>query len=50
MKREPKTQTKPPAKAAQPINKRPGNLVCICTAKGQIVYLRDDYRREFERG
>lgn len=40
---------KPPKRAASPINKRNGRLVCICTAKGQIVYLADDYKREFEK-
>ena len=24
-----------------PINKRPGRCVCICTAKGNIVYIED---------
>lgn len=40
---------KPPSRAASPINKRNGRLVCVCTAKGQIVYLADDYKREYER-
>ena len=40
---------KPHKRAAPPINKRNGRLVCICTAKGQFVYLADDYKREFER-
>lgn len=25
----------------RPINKRPGRVVCICTAKGKIVYCED---------
>lgn len=24
-----------------PINKRPGRCVCVCTAKGKIVYMED---------
>lgn len=40
---------KPPSRAASPINKRNGRLVCICTAKGQIVFVADDYKREYER-
>lgn len=25
----------------EPINKRPGRVVCICTAKGRILYHED---------
>ena len=28
----------PPCRKMEPINKRPGRVVCICTAKGHIVY------------
>ena len=27
----------------KPINKHPGRVVCICTAKGKIVYLEDTF-------
>lgn len=27
----------------RPINKRPGRCVCICTAKGKIIYLEDQF-------
>jgi hypothetical protein len=38
MKREPSTL---PRSKREPINKRPGRVVCICTAKGQIIYHED---------
>ena len=38
-----KEQKKPqkPDSRKTPINKRPGRCVCICTAKGNIVYQED---------
>lgn len=34
-----------------PINKRPGRCVCVCTAKGKIVYIEDrfTYNKESRR-
>ncbi len=26
-----------------PIYKRPGRCVCVCTAKGKIVYIEDEF-------
>ena len=28
-------------KIKSPVNKRPGRCVCVCTAKGKIVYTED---------
>lgn len=33
----------PPRSKREPINKRPGRCVCICTAKGKIVYMEDRF-------
>lgn len=33
----------PPRSKREPINKRPGRTVCICTAKGKIIYLEDRF-------
>ena len=38
-----KDQKNPPLNRSRPINKRPGRCVCICTAKGKIVYLEDQF-------
>lgn len=38
-----KDRKNPPLTRSRPINKRPGRCVCICTAKGKIVYLEDEY-------
>ena len=38
-----KKQQNPPLKRSSQINKRPGRCVCICTAKGKIVYLEDTF-------
>lgn len=27
----------------RPINKRPGRCVCICTTKGKIIYMEDQF-------
>lgn len=32
-------ETQKAQKRERPINKRPGRCVCICTAKGKIVYM-----------
>lgn len=37
MRREAKNNPLPRSKR-EPINKRPGRVVCICTAKGKIIY------------
>lgn len=39
MKETKKPSTLPRPK--NPINKRPGRCVCVCTAKGKIVYEED---------
>lgn len=36
-----KERKNPPLKRSGPINKRPGRCVCVCTAKGKIVYMED---------
>lgn len=36
-----KERKNPPLKRSSPINKRPGRCVCICTAKGKIIYMED---------
>lgn len=46
-----KTEQKPqPLWKREPINKRPGRLVCICTAKGHITYMPEGYLKEGKRG
>lgn len=46
-----KDQKNPPLKVSRPINKRPGRCVCICTAKGKIVYIEDrfEYNKQNQR-
>ncbi len=36
-----KERKNPPLKRATQINKRPSRCVCVCTAKGKIVYMED---------
>lgn len=46
-----KDQKNPPLNRSRPINKRPGRCVCICTAKGKIVYIEDqfEYNKQNQR-
>jgi hypothetical protein len=41
-----KKQQKEPSTSSRklpPINKPPGRCVCVCTAKGKIVYMEDQF-------
>lgn len=38
MKREAEKNKPLPRSKREPVNKRPGRVVCICTAKGRIIY------------
>lgn len=38
-----KERKNPALNRRQPINKRPGRCVCICTAKGKIIYMEDQF-------
>ncbi len=46
-----KERKNPPLARSRPINKRPGRCVCICTAKGKIVYIEDrfEYNKQNQR-
>lgn len=45
-----KERKNPPMPRSRPINKRPGRCVCICTAKGKIVYIEDQFEYNKNKG
>lgn len=42
-------EKKKPIRRSEPVNKRPVRCVCVCTAKGKIVYIEDRLKRSAEK-